>query len=131
MSPCTNTSHLREGIKLSLSQQMLTTHSGDYREVDRPQNPLVGGKRGTTAHSLPTLATFLANLEQKLLGETLLPGVCSTRVAADLQALTQVQVITSQERVKVSGHPAPPSWQHRALTTPVTSRSSPSPRAHE
>lgn len=38
-----HTSHLREGNKLSLSQ-MLTLHLGDYREVDRPQNPLVEGK---------------------------------------------------------------------------------------
>lgn len=89
------------------SQQMLTIHLGDYREVDHPQNPLVGGKQGTTVQSLPTLATFLDNLEQKLLDETLLPGVCSTRVAADPQALTQVQMITGQECVKVNGHPAP------------------------
>lgn len=75
--------------------------------MDHPQNPLVGGKQGTTVQSLPTLATFLDNLEQKLLDETLLPGVCSTRVAADPQALTQVQMITGQECVKVNGHPAP------------------------
>jgi len=39
-----HTSHLREVNKLSLSQQMLTMHLGDYRAVDWPQNPLVDGK---------------------------------------------------------------------------------------
>lgn len=67
------------------------------------------------------LATFLANLVQKLLGETLLPMVCGTKhhpsrcrsvqnqpgATAGLKALTQVQMLTSQERAKASEHSVP------------------------